>query len=434
MKNPLLAGIARRDISPPLGTPLFGYPQERIGNVIADPLNATALVLQNGDETAAIISLDVGQIDETEVAAIRAYIETATGIPAPKITICATHTHSGPTTIEVWGWGEKDRAYLDSIRVRIVEAVSEARSTLLPSRVGFGKIETDIGINRREVLLDGSIGGGRKNTWGPRDSDLTVVRFESISGTIATLIHVGAHPTSRGLEPSISRDWPGVMMDRVETLTSAPILFLNGAFGDIGPRTTCGGYVGDGAIAAAEVGLRAAFHGMSAWRNIKDFREVALRTHTSILQLPNAPLPSIEEAKREVGAREGNELSRGAQGLEWRYWREVLRAHESPIQTTRGWQQTITRIGPLAIVPFAGEIFSEIALRLKHHSPFEYTLCAGTSNGSHGYYVTRDSRARGGYEPWVARGYGAYILADDIDDFLVRENWRLLENLHAETS
>ena len=86
----------------------------------------------------------------------------------------------------------------------------------------------------------------------------------------------------------------------------------------------------------------------------------------------------------------------------------------------------------LAIVPFAGEIFSEIALRIKHHSPFQYTLCAGTSNGSHGYYVTRDARARGGYEAWVARAYGAYILADDIDDFLVRENVRLLEKLNRE--
>lgn len=439
LKNSLLAGIARRDISPTLGTELFGYPQQRIGNVIADPLNATALVLQNGDEIAAIISLDIGQLDEIEVAVIRADIENAIGIPAPKITICATHTHSGPTTIEVWGWGEKDRAYLDSIRARIVEAVAQARSTLAPARVGFGKISTDIGINRREVLLDGSIGGGQQNSWGPRDSDLSVVRFESTSGqstprTIATLVHVGAHPTSRGLEPSISRDWPGVMMDRLETLTGAPVLFINGAFGDIGPRTTCGGYIGDGAIAANEVGLRAAFHAMSAWRNIKEFREVSLQTSASILQLPNAPLPSMEEATREVQAREGSENSRGAEGLEWRYWREVLRAHDAPLQAARDWQQTLTRIGPLVIVPFAGEIFSEIALRIKHHSPFEYTLCAGTSNGSHGYYVTRDSRARGGYEPWVARGYGAYILADDIDDFLVRGNSRLLEELKTKTS
>lgn len=433
----LQVGIARRDISPPLGTALFGYPQERVGNVIADALNATALVLQSEKCRAAIISLDVAQIDESDVAAIRRDVSDATGIEARNITICATHTHSGPTTIGVWGWGEKNGAYLDSICPRITLAVVKAQNTLQRCRVGFGKTSSDIGINRREVLLDGSIGGGQQNQWGPRDRDLTVVRFQTLGksstpSTLATLVHLSAHPTSRGLEPSISRDWPGVMMDRLENLTGAPVLFLNGAFGDVGPRTTCGGYVGDGAPAAAEVGLRAAADAIIAWRNIKEFRDVALQTNTEILQLPNAPLPSQKDAEREIAARADDENARGSAASEWHFWHAVLAAHDAPLQATRDWQQTITRIGPLAIVPFAGEIFSEIALRIKHHSPFQYTLCAGTSNGSHGYYVTRDARARGGYEAWVARAYGAYILADDIDDFLVRENVRLLEKLHNE--
>lgn len=433
MKNPpnppFLAGIARRDITPPLGTELFGYPLKRIGNAVADGLNATALVLQNGNQSAAIVSLDICLIDEEDVAAIREEVSKATNIDGASITICATHTHSAPTTVGVWGWGEKDRTYLNSIRAGIALAVLQAQNNLQACRVGFGKTATDIGINRREVLLDGTVGGEQKNPWGPYDSDLTAVRFESASGTVATLVHLGAHPTSRGTEASISRDWPGVTVDRLETVTGAPVLFLNGAFGDVGPRTTCGGYIGDGAPAAAEVGLRAAADAMRAWKSIKEFRDVSLQVETSVMHLPNAPLPAREEAEREIAARIEDENERGAAGLEWRYWREVLRAHDVPAQPTRDWRQTLTRIGPLVLVPFAGEIFSEIALRLKHHSPFAYTLCAGASNGSHGYYVTRDSRPRGGYEPWVARGYGAYILADDIDDFLVRENLRLLEEL-----
>jgi hypothetical protein len=221
------------------------------------------------------------------------------------------------------------------------------------------------------------------------------------------------------------------MMDRVEKVTGAPVLFINGAFGDVAPRTNVGGVVGDGAPAATEVGLRAASDALRAWREIREFRDLELQTFTRSFSLPHAPLPPREEAARRAQEYSDGENAWGARHAEWSYWNAVLAAHEQEPVPERAWQQTVTRLGPIALVPFAGEIFAEIALRLKRLSPFAHTLCAGTSNGSHGYYVTREARARGGYEPWVAKAYGAYILADDIDDVLVRENNKLLRELSA---
>lgn len=309
-----------------------------------------------------------------------------------------------------------------------MEAIAEAQSTLKPVKVGIGVSQTDTGVNRRVVQLDGSVGLGF-NEWGPRDRDLTVVRFENESGPVASLIHLGAHPTSRGTEPGVSRDWPGVMIDRVEAITSAPVIFVNGAFGDVAPRTTFGGAVGDGGPAATEVGLRAAHDALVAWRGIRGFKEMEMQTHTGSFEMPHSPLPLREEAERELAARAGDENKRGSDGAEWNYWNAVLKAHDAPPQSSRVFQQTITRLGPLALVPFAGEVFAEIALRLKAASPFAHTLVAGTSNGSHGYYVTREGYGRGGYEPWVARAYGAYLLAPGVDDVLVQENLRLLQEL-----
>jgi len=434
MSTPFLrAGVARRVISPLSGTRLFGYPNERLGNEVADDLNATALVLQHNETFAAIISLDWCLIDEAEVALLRSEIQSATGIEPDNVSFCATHTHSGPITVRAWGWGEKDDDYLALARPRIVEAVVEAQQNLAAVEIGIGTTQTDIGVNRREVQLNDDVHLGF-NQWGPRDRDLTVVRFQtahegSTPSTLATLVHVGAHPTSRGEEPSVSRDWPGVMMDRVETLTGAPVVFINGAFGDVAPRTSIGGVVGDGAIAGEEVGLRAAADAMRAWREIKEFSIPDLEIYSEVFPLPLESLPSREETETAFAACTGNENSFGTEGAEWNYWNAVSKAQDAPIQTSRNWQQTITRVGPLVIVPFAGEIFSEIALRLKHHSPFQFTLCAGTSNGSHGYYVTRDARPRGGYEVWVGKAYDAYLLADDIDDFFVQENLKLLQKM-----
>ncbi|MEO6909207.1 MAG: hypothetical protein ABI210_15080 [Abditibacteriaceae bacterium] len=425
-------GIARRDITPPLGTELFGYPAARHGHVINDALNATALVLKSEDCVACIVSLDLAIIDEEEVAAIRAEVEKATGIASENITLCATHTHSGPVTIHCWGWGEKNPEYLTSLCAHVTDAVIEAQRTLQAARVGIGVAPSDVGVNRRVVQSDGSVGlpvSGHRgfNEFGPHDRDLTVVRFEGKNGPLASIVHLGVHATSRGEEPSISRDWPGVMMDRVESLTGAPVLFINGAFGDVAPRMACGGAAGDGAIAAQEAGLRAASDAITAWRSICDFEEMELQTHCGSFELPNSSLPSREVAERELAARAGDENKRGAAGADWNYWNAVLQAHDEPLQISRVFQQTITRLGSLAIVPFAGEIFTEIALRLKTASPFTHTLVAGTSNGAHGYYVTREGYARGGYEPWVARAYGAYLLEVGIDDVLVRENLALLE-------
>jgi hypothetical protein len=426
----LRVGIARRDITPSPGTELFGYPTVRFGHEVADGLNATALVLESGACLACIVSLDLCLIDEDDVAAVRREAEAATGIAPQNLTLCATHTHSGPTTVSCAGWGVKNEAYWAAARPRIVEAIAAAQSALQPARVGIGVTQTDTGVNRREVQPDGSVALGF-NEWGPRDRDLTVLRFEGENGTLASLVHLGAHPTSRGSEPSVSRDWPGVMMDRVETITGAPMLFLNGAFGDVAPRTTWGGGTGDGGPAAREVGLRAAYDAMFAWRAIRHFHEMDVQTLSGEVVLPIAPLPPREEAERELAAHAGDEGKRGAPGAEWHYWSAVLRAHDAPPQTERIFHQTVTRLGPVAFAPFAGEIFAEIDLRLKQASPFSHTLCLGTSNGSHGYYVTREGYGRGGYEPWVARAYGAYTLAPGVDDALVQGNLKLLRELAA---
>src|SRR5688572_24316259 len=122
MSSSLQVGIANRNINPPIGTALFGYPQARFGNEVDDDLQATALVLSSGDVTACIIALDLCLIDEEELDLIRSAVSEATSIAPLNITVCASHTHSGPTTVTAFGWGEKNQPYLDQARQATVEA------------------------------------------------------------------------------------------------------------------------------------------------------------------------------------------------------------------------------------------------------------------------------------------------------------------------
>src|SRR3954447_18437191 len=61
--EPLRAGAARIDITPPIGHPMWGYAVRRdqpsVG--VRDPLHARAVVLTAGKNSIAIVSLDLGR-------------------------------------------------------------------------------------------------------------------------------------------------------------------------------------------------------------------------------------------------------------------------------------------------------------------------------------------------------------------------------------
>lgn len=434
LRHPLRAGVGRVDITPSLGCSMLGYPDPlRKAESIRDRLQATALAIESDGLQTVLISMDVIVVDEETVALIRKGIEKRTRIKGLHVTIHPIQTHSGPCTQSVWGWGERDEDYVFGTLVpAAVKATVMALKNLVPVRVGFGCVRSDVGVNRRKTAADGSLVMAQYRI-GLHDPYMTVVRFESASGPLANLVHYGAHPTVFGSwNRAISRDWPGIMIDRMEHLTGATTLFIGGATGDVAPRTNNLGPIGDQTPDALwEAGACAAMDAMDTWRQIKDFRDTSMSLHVETIEMPYSPLPSIEEAKRKLKEAEPKKASFGVGMCEYKHWAAVLEAHRHPIKKAHCFPMTITAIGPLAIIPVPGEIFAETALRLREESPFQYTLISSLSGGCMGYFPTRESYARGGYEPWVAKAFGAYLLAEGIDDVLVKESLRLLKTLYS---
>ena len=433
MREDLVGGFGRTDITPEVGTLLMGYPvPDRKAEAIRDPLHVDALVLRQNDTAAVVLSLTVSIIDDPEVESIRHGVEARTGIPAEHVTVCAIQTHSAPRTQEVWGWCEKDSSYMEFMVDRAVEAAAKANDALRPIRLGIGATHSDVGINRRSIMEDHTVVLGA-NPWGIYDPEMTVLRLQGEREPLATIIHYGAHPTVFDKTSRVvSRDWPGVMTDRVEALTGAPAMFINGAVGDVAPRSNTLRAVGDGEPALMEVGYRAAMDALRAYRSVKDFAVRDLKVVTGDYLLPYRPLPALEEARRQLTAAEEHKDEYGRGMCEYKHWQAVIQAHaDSPLPGKR-YRQVITALGPAAIVPIPGEPFAETVLRLRQYSPAQYTLCASTSCGSNGYFATRESLHRGGYEVWIAKALGAYILAENIDDVLVEENVKLVRQAYLQ--
>ena len=90
----LRAGVARTTITPPLGSPLVGFADRDDSTGCHDELTATALVLQSGQLRIAIVACDLLYI--RGAAEMKHAISEATGIPAERVLLTASHTHYGP--------------------------------------------------------------------------------------------------------------------------------------------------------------------------------------------------------------------------------------------------------------------------------------------------------------------------------------------------
>jgi hypothetical protein len=402
---------------------------------VRDPLHATALVLKQADRAAVLFSLDLTVVDAETTAAIRKGVQAETGIDAASVMVHPIQTHSAPCTQTIWGWGVRNDEYVfGQVVPAAIAAAAEACRSPVPVRVGYGVVSSDAGVNRRGLSADGTI-DGKQYPIGRHDPHMTVVRLEAAAGTLATLVHYGAHPTVFGSwSRAVSRDWPGILIDRVEELTGAPALFFGGATGDVAPRTNSLGATGDRSEAALwETGARAAMDAMAGWRSIKDFRDVPLYTLSTVLDLPYRPLPTREEALRRLSEHEAVKDRWGSGMCEYKHWEAVLAALAGPQESAYHYLLGITALGPLAFVPVPGEIFADTSLRLRQLSPFQHTLAASLTGDCLGYLPTRECYARGGYEPWVAKAFGAHLLAEGVDDVLVTELLRHLGALHART-
>ena len=306
------------------------------------------------------------------------------------------------------------------------EAVYNAKEVLL----GIGTTESFVGINRRELSVDGKIGLGQ-NPWGAVDPTMTVLSFISTEDKtpVANLIHYGCHGTAAGHDTPITRDWSGLMVDRMETESGAFTMYINGAEGDVGPRLSNGKTCGDISL-MKELGGIAATDAVRAYKTIKDYRKVNFSAVTDVIKLPYKEMPTVEELKEQITAMGDPEKFWPFQKLKYSTLLKRIEAVEKgDIETDMVIQQVVFAFNGAVIVPFGFEVFSEIFLRLKRYSPFAYTLGISNANAANAYLPSLDQIPRGGYEVEQFLGRNVFCLMNNTDDNIINENLRLIGKL-----
>ena len=424
------AGAAKEDTTPVIGTLLYGYNPHQESKSVHDPLSVTALALSQNGNTVLMLTAEIGDLNTALCDELSDSISKDTGIPKKHIIISSTHTHSAPNLSGVVGWGELDRNYYDSIFLpAALNACRKALNNLCPAEIGVGTTISEVGINRRQQHENGEIGLGQ-NPHGCFDPNMTVVaiRNSETKEGILNLIHYGCHGTSAGLNHEITRDWSGIMIDRVEFQSHTLTAFWNGAIGDVGPRLTNGETTGNISY-TEELGGVAANDAMRAYRSIGGYHEGNLEIFCDTVSLPRKKMPSIESIKEKLDGYTEPEKLINIQRLEYEHYKESYEfllggGENNPEDFT--FSQTIVSLGDIVFIPFPFEMFSEIVMRLREYSPYPYTLCLSCTNGYNVYLPSEDQLCRGGYEVGCFMYGNLFPLADNTDQNIISENLRII--------
>lgn len=395
----LYLGVAREDTTPKIGAHIYGYRPDVCSESVHDNLAAVVFAFKYENVMSIMISVPICLMANRISNDIRKSISEEHNINIDNVVIACTHTHSGPALHEQSGWGDLDEEYYKSIfKPAVLKATDNALNSLEPVKVGIATGDSFVGVNRRQITLDGNIIFGQK-PWGPFEPKMTVISFKNYKNeVIGNIIHYGAHQTAAGNRPIISRDWSGVMTDAVEAESGGITAFFNGPEGDVGPRLSNGRTVGDMSH-VEELGKVAANDALKIYRSITSYDEVDFAVEASNICIPLLPRIPYSEAIEECEKPMPDDCVNVVK-LEHEYHRGVKESYEKGYEDKeyREINQVVIKIGKVVFVSFPYELFSEIGMRIDKEFPEYEVLSLSNANGSEGYFPTKDQLCIGGYE------------------------------------
>lgn len=383
MLVPFKAAVVKMDITPNEPKQLLGY-QARKSTGIRDRIYHRILAMDDGRRQFFLISSDLCIISPVEYDQVAGRLKKELGIDPVNVWWTTTHTHSAPevghpdiTNVFMPERYEHpvDTVYTDFVVHQLLEGIRQVQRNLTPARLGIGWGHSNANINRRARLMNGTSTLG-VDPDGPVDRRIGLIKLEKTDGTLlGTVANYAMHGTVLGNKNMhISGDGPGVVAEYVEKQSGAPMLFINGAAGNIAPIYSTGS--GD---ALEQFNLMLGDKILEAAKKIATGTEVNLYAGEAILETPRRLDLSWPQrlAKFNRTTKAGEHFVR----MPIRFFKinDELAVWGAPV-----------------------ELFCEISNEIRERSPFPNTFYFGYCNGWFGYLLPENEWKWGGYEPSVS--------------------------------
>ncbi|RZO17339.1 MAG: c-type cytochrome [Verrucomicrobiaceae bacterium] len=423
----LRAGAAQVDVTPrklPV-TVNGGFLTNKV-RIIADRLHSRAIVFSDDDQTIAIAVVDSCMIPTHLCDTVKEKVFKQTGIKKDKILICATHTHSAPSVMDLCLGTDKDEDYTKFLPDKIAESIFKAHSSLRPAKAGWSVFDgSDYTKPRRwafwpgtgtdpfgEKSIRANMHPGYQNPnatgeTGPTDPWFTLFSLVSEDDEpIAVLGNFSMHYFSG--HSGISSDYFGRYCKELSArIGEGSIVALSqGTSGDVW---------------RADYGKGREESEISIKRYVKELTDLSVKSLSTIKY--SSDLPVSMKEKRIVMNRRAPDKDR----LEWAqkvsqgiknniprskaqvYARQALYLHDNP--NTEVVLQAI-RVGDFGITTMPNEVYALTGLKLKSWSPLGTTMNIELANGAEGYIPPAEQHFLGGYTTWPSVTAGLEIGAE----------------------
>ncbi len=395
-RGQLMAGAAKVDVTPAveeLAKNSFG---------ILDKTHVRAIIFSNGSRKAGFVNID-GNANQRVVDTVNIMAQKELGIPVGNIIYNGTHCHS---TGAVRG---------DELINRTYKAVKDAYNAMVPAKVGFGEGVSYLNVKRD--LFD-----AERGTWwegpdydGKSDKTVAVIYFESMDGKpIATYFNYAMHAVITGQMDMITGDFPGKAEEYVESRYGKDFvaMFASGAAGDQNPLYFQQTFdlrdirIADYAAKGEDISNKMPPGGQGLDRNnpeVKRLMDEQKRMAESYGQLLGEEVKyvimsmkrfennvTINCGRKNVSCPGRRQLNGGGRaGYAGEY------EDAKPIDIALA----LVMLDDIPVTAVAGEVYNQIAVRLKKESPYARTMMTTVADGHGGW---------GGYIP-DDESYGAQV-------------------------
>jgi neutral ceramidase len=224
-------GFGKASITPAYPTATAGYVKRKGAHFtgIRDSVFVRTMVVQQGESKVAITSLDLLIIPPLLFNRLSAELPKI-NFSIGHVYLGATHTHNGVgqwddhLVGEVYA-GDFDPQLIEFITGQILVSIQQASATLREATLLYGKIPVPEAVTNRLI----------KN--GPVDSLLHVLKVNRADGATGILTSFSAHATCMSsADLRLSRDYPGVLVDKLEESGYTFAMFMAGAVGSHAPK------------------------------------------------------------------------------------------------------------------------------------------------------------------------------------------------------
>lgn len=378
------AAAVKVEITPESPQMLRGY-SPRMSTKVRDPLFHRIVALAKDDTKFVFIASDLCSLSPAYCDRVTGALAAELGLPVENIWWSVTHTHSSPYVGTPGVPGvlmpnrfqfRVDPAYTEFVERRLTEGVREAMAKLEAAKLSIGRGYAEANINRRARDVGGEVRLGM-NPAGAVDRRIGLLRVDKANGApLALLANYAMHATVLGgTSTLVSADAPGAVAAHVEEKLGVPMLYLNGAAGNLAPL-----YSGRTEAEARVLDQFKVLLGdpiLDASRRARTLDgDIRLRASRIIVETPKRP---------NIG------------------WSEELRDY---LRTDKDGSATL--LVPVRFLRLSDEIvlwsapmelFCEISNTIRDRSPFTHTLYLGYTGGTFGYLPTEAEYQAGGYEP-----------------------------------